>query len=249
MNFTKDIVVITGGSNGIGKTLVQEYANKGAYVIIIDNDQGNGEKIIQDLNEYEERGAFFYCDLRKPESIHHTFLLIDQANLEPTILINNAGISYFKDFFELTVEDWDNVIQSNLRSAFLCSQELAKRWRNNGIHGRIINMASTRAFMSEQDSESYAASKGGMIALTHSMAISLSEYQIRVNSVSPGWIQTEHYEYLRDIDHTQHPSKRVGHPLDVARACFYLSDKENAFVTGENIVVDGGMTKKMMYEH
>ncbi|KGX84539.1 SDR family NAD(P)-dependent oxidoreductase [Pontibacillus marinus] len=249
MKFIGDSVLITGASNGIGKSLAKAYADEGATVLMIDNDKGNGEKLENEIREHHEHAYFIYCDLRDPKEIENLFHYIDEQHDTPSILINNAGVSRFENIFDLTVGEWDNTIQTNLRGTFLCSQQIAMRWRDEGIHGRIVNMASTRALMSEQDSEAYAASKGGILALTHSLAMSLSEYQIRVNSISPGWIQTEAYEELRDIDHTQHPSKRVGHATDIARACFYLSDKENAFVTGENLVVDGGMTKKMIYEH
>ncbi|QHE51959.1 SDR family NAD(P)-dependent oxidoreductase [Pontibacillus sp. HMF3514] len=249
MKFIDDTVLITGASNGIGKSLAKAYADEGATVLMIDNDKGNGEKLENDIRENHKQAYFIYCDLRDPKEIENLFQHIDEHYKTPSILINNAGVSRFENIFDLTVGEWDNTIQTNLRGTFLCSQQIAKRWRDEGIHGRIVNMASTRALMSEQDSEAYAASKGGILALTHSLAMSLSEYQIRVNAISPGWIQTEAYEELRDIDHTQHPSKRVGHAADIARACFYLSDKENAFVTGENLVVDGGMTKKMIYEH
>ena len=114
--------------------------------------------------------------------------------------------------------------------------------------GSIVNIASTRAFMSEPNAEAYAASKGGIIALTHALAASLSPYNITVNSISPGWIETGDYGALRDKDHSQHLSGRVGTPEDIARACMYLTQEGNNFVTGTNITVDGGMTKKMMYE-
>ncbi|MFC0522186.1 SDR family NAD(P)-dependent oxidoreductase [Pontibacillus salicampi] len=249
MDFSKDIVLITGASNGIGKALAQAYADKGSHVILADHDSGNGEKLVQDLMETEENVQFIYCDVRNVDDIHSLFYTLDEQHILPTILINNAGVSHFKNIFEVTSSYWDNVLHTNLRSAFLFSQQLSIRWKNEGIHGRIVNMASTRAVMSEPESEAYAASKGGLLSLTHSLAISLSEYQIRVNSISPGWIQTVDYDKLRDIDHNQHPSKRVGHPDDVVRACFYLTDKENSFLTGENITVDGGMTRKMIYEH
>ena len=120
--------------------------------------------------------------------------------------------------------------------------------RHNKEGGSILNIASTRAIMSEPNSESYAATKGGIVALTHALAASLSEEQITVNAISPGWIETRDYESLRKIDHEQHLSKRVGKPEDIARACLYLTAKENNFVTGINLVVDGGMTRKMIYE-
>ena len=111
-----------------------------------------------------------------------------------------------------------------------------------------MNIASTRALMSERDTFPYSASKGGIISLTHSLAISLGVDHIRVNAISPGWIETVAYDTLTFADHSQHPSGRVGKPEDIARACLYLTDPENDFVTGINMVVDGGMTRKMIYE-
>jgi NAD(P)-dependent dehydrogenase (short-subunit alcohol dehydrogenase family) len=103
--------------------------------------------------------------------------------------------------------------------------------------------------MSEKDSEAYAASKGGLLALTHAMALSYSGHNITVNCISPGWIHSGDADDLREIDHQQHPSNRVGKPDDIARACLFLTDDANDFITGENLVIDGGMTRKMIYEH
>jgi len=102
--------------------------------------------------------------------------------------------------------------------------------------------------MSEPNSEAYAASKGAIVALSHAMAVSLGPDGIRVNCISPGWIETGDYEELRSKDHKQHPAGRVGIPADIAKACFYFTDPENDFVTGSHLVVDGGMTRKMIYE-
>jgi NAD(P)-dependent dehydrogenase (short-subunit alcohol dehydrogenase family) len=121
--------------------------------------------------------------------------------------------------------------------------------RKQETGGSIVNIASTRAIMSEPNSEAYAATKGGIVAITHALATSLSEHHITVNAISPGWIETGDYNKLRDIDHEQHLSGRVGKPSDIAKACLYLTDPQNDFVTGINLVVDGGMTRKMIYEH
>ena len=129
---------------------------------------------------------------------------------------------------------------------FVSETLMAAKHMKNG--GAIINLASTRAFMSEPHSESYAASKGGVVALTHALASSLSEYNITVNSISPGWIETGDYKALKESDHAQHFSNRVGKPDDIARACLYLANPENNFITGTNLTIDGGMTKKMIYE-
>ena len=114
--------------------------------------------------------------------------------------------------------------------------------------GAIVSLASTRAFQSEPYTEAYAASKGGIVALTHALARSFAEKGITVNCISPGWIETGDYEALREIDHAQHLSNRVGKPEDIARACLYLTQPENNFMTGTNLTIDGGMTKKMIYE-
>lgn len=114
--------------------------------------------------------------------------------------------------------------------------------------GSIVNIASTRAFMSEADSEAYAASKGGIVALTHALAASFAPDNIRVNCISPGWIETGDYGKLRDQDHKQHFSGRVGKPEDIARACLYLTSQGNEFINGTNLIIDGGMIRKMIYE-
>jgi NAD(P)-dependent dehydrogenase (short-subunit alcohol dehydrogenase family) len=145
------------------------------------------------------------------------------------------------------VEEWDNVINTNLRSTFLCSREAAKIMKLNG-GGSIVNISSTRAFMSEPDSEAYAATKGGIVALTHALAASFAPYHIQVNCISPGWIETGDYEKLSESDHIQHLSGRVGKPEDIARACIYLTGDKNNFINGSNITIDGGMTRKMIYQ-
>ena len=113
--------------------------------------------------------------------------------------------------------------------------------------GRIVNICSTRYLMSEPGSEGYAASKGGIYSLTHALALSLAQWHITVNSISPGWIETRDYEQLRPEDHAQHPSGRVGKPEDIARLCLFICQEENDFMNGENVTIDGGMTKKMIY--
>lgn len=174
------------------------------------------------------------------KQVEHTYGRID-------IVINNAGVSRFKSPFELTVDEWDDVLNTNVRSCFLVTREAAKLMKQHG-GGSVVNISSTRSFMSEPNSEAYAASKGAIVSLSHAMAVSLGPDGIRVNCISPGWIETGKYEELREIDHSQHPAGRVGKPEDIARACLYLTDPANDFVTGIHLVVDGGMTRKMIYE-
>ncbi|MNI63994.1 Glucose 1-dehydrogenase 4 [compost metagenome] len=166
------------------------------------------------------------------------------------ILINNAGIAnpHTKTLYELSGDEWDEVLNTNARSVFLATREAAKIMRGNPSGGAVVNLSSTRAMMSEPDTEAYAASKGAILALTHAMAVTLGKDNIAVNCISPGWIETGDYGELREIDHKQHPSGRVGKPEDIARACLYLTAPDNNFITGAQLVIDGGMTRKMIYE-
>jgi NAD(P)-dependent dehydrogenase (short-subunit alcohol dehydrogenase family) len=248
MKFSQQVVVVTGAGSGIGKEVALTYAREGARVVAADFQYENGMETVQEIKEAGGEGMFIETDVRKPEDISELFIKTITAFGTIDILINNAGVSKWKPPLELTVSDWDDVINTNLRSVFLCTKEAARYMKSNPKGGAVVNMASTRAFMSEPDSEAYAASKGGIIALTHAMAVSLGKDGIRVNSISPGWIETKDYENLKETDHLQHPAKRVGKPSDIAKGCMYLTDPENDFLTGQNITIDGGMTVKMIYE-
>jgi len=241
----KQVVIITGASQGIGRGIADAYVAKGAQVVLADLN----EKLGQEVSKQLVGSVFIKTDVRKEADIKK---LIDQTIKtfgRIDILINNAGKSMFRSLFELSVAEWDDVINTNLRSVFLCSREAALHMRKQGSGGSIVNIASTRATMSEANSEAYAATKGGIVSITHALAASLAEHRITVNSISPGWIETGDYSELRKVDHQQHLSGRVGKPADIAKACLYLTDPQNDFVTGINLVVDGGMTRKMIYEH
>ncbi|MFC4410435.1 SDR family oxidoreductase [Chungangia koreensis] len=239
----KKVAIVTGAASGIGKGVAEAYTNEGYQVVLADVDEGRGQAVASRL----ENSVFVKTDVRAEEDIITLMAHSAEHFGRIDVLVNVAGISVFKDVLELTLEEWDNVINTNLRSAFLCSREAAKVMKANG-GGAIINIASTRATMSEPDSEAYASSKGGILGLTHALAASLAKYRVTVNAISPGWIETVDYESLRPEDHAQHFSGRVGTPDDIARACLYLSHPDNNFVNGTELVIDGGMTRKMMYE-
>ena len=239
------VVIVTGASQGIGRGIAEAYIAKGAQVVLADVN----EKLGKEISEQLVGSLFIKTDVRKESDIKKLMKETVKQFGRIDIVINNAGKSEFKNLFELSLDEWDDVINTNLRSVFLCSREAAVYMRKQESGGSIVNIASTRAIMSEPNSEAYAASKGGIVAITHALATSLAEHQITVNAISPGWIETTAYNDLRDIDHEQHLSKRVGKPSDIAKACLYLTDPQNDFVTGINLVVDGGMTRKMIYEH
>ncbi|WP_180954521.1 SDR family NAD(P)-dependent oxidoreductase [Bacillus sp. V5-8f] len=244
MSFSKKTVIVTGAGSGIGKEVALEFGRKGANVIVAEKDVQKGSHTAAAIKEAGSNSLFVETDVRSEADIKNA---VDQAlrhfgNLD--ILINNTGVSKFKPLLELEVDEWDDILATNLRSVFIASREAAKVMKPGSS---IVNISSTRAFMSEEGSEAYAASKGGIYAITHALAASLAERRIRVNCISPGWIEIGDYSQLTEEDHNQHWSKRVGKPSDIAKACLYLCAEENDFVNGENITIDGGMTKKMIY--
>jgi NAD(P)-dependent dehydrogenase (short-subunit alcohol dehydrogenase family) len=247
MNFKDKVVLITGGAKGIGKEIAKAYAKEGARVIIADLDYEAGIKAEEHYSAQGLDVVFYAIDLKKPDLIVTMFGFIMNKYGKIDILINNAGLSRFKSIYETTIEEWDEILNVNLRAIFVASKEFAIHMRNKG-GGRIVNISSTRYLMSEPGSEAYAASKGGIVSLTHALALSLSKDKITVNCISPGWIETRDYDGLREIDHKQHPSMRVGRPEDIANACLFLTSNHNDFINGQNIIIDGGMTKKMIYE-
>lgn len=246
MDYIDKVVLVTGGANGIGSSVSREYAKLGATVIIADIDEESGIQLVDECGVNGNKIFFYKIDLQDALAIRRMFEELILHHQKIDILINNAGKGIFKPVYELTIEEWDEVINLNLRATFVAAQEFIKSFQGRE-YGRIINVASTRYLMSEPNCEAYAASKGGIVSLTHALALSFSDENITVNAISPGWIENKNYEMLTEIDHKQHPSKRVGKPEDIARACLFLSDENNDFINGQNIVIDGGMTKKMIY--
>ena len=235
--YKNKVVFVTGVANGLGNAIAKEYAKLNATVIGID---------ILDAKFEEENIIFYKADLKKENEIKGVFEDVIKKYNKVHILINNGAISQFnKSIFDIEISEFDEVIAVNLRGSFICAKEFIKA--NDGEdYGRIVNIASTRFNQNEAGWEAYGASKGGIVSLTNTMAISLSHTPITVNAISPGWIKVGDYE-LSEMDKKQHPSGRVGMPRDIVNACLFLTNKENDFVNGANIIVDGGMTKKMIY--
>jgi len=225
-------ILVTGGAKGIGKGIVEFMTSKGHTVFIADIDSA-GEKTAADTG-----ATFIKTDCADENSV---IACIEQCG-KTDVLINNAGIASPKrmNLSEITLADWQRVIDVNLTGAFLFAKYASARMDK----GHIINIASTRAFQSEPDTFAYSASKGGMTALTHSLAVSLGP-DILVNCISPGWINTDETFIPSETDNSQHPAGRVGTPRDIALAVDFLIS--SGFITGQNITIDGGMTVKMIY--
>lgn len=242
--FAGKTVVITGAAKGIGRSIALMYARQHANLVLADINP-TGEEFAKELGS---RAIFVQTDVRKLEDIIH--LMSETVNHwgKIDVLVNNAGKFVPVSPYESTIDEWDDIMNTNLRSVFLCSREAAKYMRKQENGGSIVSIASTRAFMSEPNTEAYAATKGGIVALTHALARSFGPDGIKVNCISPGWIETEDYEALTESAHAMHLSGRVGKPDDIANACIFLTHPKNDFITAQNVTIDGGMTKKMMYE-
>jgi len=234
------VIFISGGANGIGRAMALDFIGRGLRVAVMDIDSEAGRDLERDGVLFIEGDVSAEPDVQDAIDI----TVNEYGGLDA--LINNAGISdpYSGPLEELSLEAWQDYIDVNLTGAFLLSKHAAPHLRSSG--GSIINIASTRALQSEPDTEAYSASKGGLVALTHAMAISLGD-AIRVNCISPGWIHVSE-DPLTDVDHEQHPVGRVGVGRDVAVLAAFLISEEAGFITGQNLVVDGGMTRKMVYE-
>jgi len=237
-------VFITGGSQGIGRGIVEAFVNAGARVAFCDVCEPDSSFPLS------ENCLFFKADVTDENALT---VIIEQLFTnwgDIDILINNVGVGGFSSLTETSVEQFDRIIATNLRPVFITSRLWTlhrSKMEELPSYGRIINISSTRYLMSEPGTECYSASKGGIVSLTHALALSLSKLHITVNCISPGWIETGDYTSLTAADHAQHPSGRVGKPDDIARTCLFLCDQENNFINGQNLVIDGGMTKKMIY--
>ena len=249
MNFVNKICVVTGGANGIGLCIVNEFVEKGAKVAFIDLDKAVGERALNNLKANGGEGLFYWGDIAEKAVLENFAGQVIETYGRVDYLINNACLSRKGIISGCDYDDFNYVFKVGVTAPYM----LAKLFRDHfGAGGAVVNIASTRAVMSQQDTESYTAAKGGISALTHSLAVSLAG-KVRVNSVSPGWIDVSAnynpgFESKHSLaDKEQHPAGRVGRPLDIARAVMFLCDEENGFITGENITVDGGMTKQMIY--
>jgi len=241
------VLALTGGAQGIGRAVALRFASAGYAVSIADPDAAAGRETVRMVEDAGVKCLSVRTDVGIPAQIEKWVARTVEKLGCPDALVNNAGIGKRAPFLKLKTKDLDRVIAVNLRGTFLCSQGFARHMARRG-GGAIVNIASTRAYMSEAGTEAYTASKGGIVALTHGMAISLGTMGIRVNSVSPGWIETRAKNVVHSRrDRLQHPVGRVGKPEDIADACFFLAEQAG-FMTGQNITLDGGMTVRMIYE-
>ena len=223
--FKDKVVIVTGGANGIGRCIADEFRSQGAVVYVIDKQEG--EHFVGDISKKEVLEAFVAEVLSKTNKVD--------------IIINNA-LPLMKGIDECSYEEFQYALSVGVTAPFY----LVKLLKSHLAEGAsIINISSSRDRMSQPQTESYTAAKGGIAALTHALAVSLAG-RARVNSISPSWIDTA-YTVYEGPDATQQPAGRVGNPMDIANMVLFLCSDKAGFITGENICIDGGMTKQMIY--
>lgn len=226
------VALVTGGARGIGAGIAARLSRDGWRVVVADRSA-----------EAPVAGRFVACDVSDEAAVAALVDGIRTGEGQLDALVCNAGFGIRKPLAELSLAEWSSVLGTNLTSIFLLARAAADLLR--AAKGSILTIGSTRAHMSEPNTEAYSASKGGVVALTHALSVSLAP-DVRVNCISPGWILTKGPEPTPD-EHTFHPAGRVGRVEDIAGLAAFLSGPEAGFITGAEFVVDGGVTRKMIY--
>ena len=243
--------IVTGGAQGIGKAIASSLAAAGVHVVIVDVDKTAGRETARELSG-TARVVFLHGDSAEEPIVRRAVAQAEKLGRGLHAAVANTGISIPKPIADLSLREWNQVIAANLTGGFLLAKHASPHLQNH--HGALLLIGSTRALQSEPNWEAYGASKGGVVALTHALAISLGP-DVRVNCISPGWIATDEWQRsgkrhppkLSAKDHEQHPAGRVGKPEDIASLARFLLSPDAGFITGAHFVVDGGMTRKMIY--
>ena len=251
MNLEGKVAIVTGGAQGIGKGIVERYVKENAKVAIFDIDKDMLEATEAEMKSMGGDVMTFTVDVLSKEQIFNAVNTVADKWGHIDILVNDAGICPWADFLEIPEEDWDKVMGINLKGYFLMSQAVGRIMSKQKDGGSIIHMSSVNGLAAEAQIAHYNVSKGGINMLTMSMALELAKYNIRVNAICPGFIDTrlnrsdiENEEWLKEYLKTI-PMGRVGKPSDIASAAFFLASDDSAYITGHLLVVDGGQIIKL----
>ena len=249
------VAIVTGAGAGIGKSIAEKFAKEGARVVVSSRRKINGEPVANNILKNDGEAIFIKCDVSIEKDVK------DMANKtikffgRIDILINNAGVNFVKPFIDLTVEDWDRVIDTDLRGTFLCTLSCIKKMIKTG-GGSVINISSVHSKACLSGAAPYDAAKWGIVGFTKSLAVEFAEKNVRFNIISPGLIDTKIWDDIKNsasnIDEclaywdSNIPMKRVGTPKEIANVAVFLASDEASYITGSNIIADGGMTSQLI---
>lgn len=247
-NLKEKVAVVTGGRRGMGRTHCLSLADAGARVVVSDISKEDCQKVVEEIEEKGGEAIAVECDISKKEEVENLMEQAKEAYGGVDILVNNAGIVDFKSFFELTEEDWDRIIDVNLKGYFLCTKAAAELMKERG-EGNIINIGSIamgQAGIGFPNATPYVASKGGIAGMTESLAIDLAPYGIRINAIAPGFIETPMVDPVKEDEEgvnaiiSKLPFKRAGQPEEISSVVLFLASDASSYMTGAIINVDGG---------
>ena len=250
MRLKDKVAIVTGSSKGIGEGIARVFSHEGAKVVVVCRTEDAGEKMAEELGASEERAIFIKTDVTSSKSIQNMIDTTIKTFGKLDILVNNAGYHLSKNVEETSEQEWEFIINTNLRSTFLCSKYAIPHLRKT--KGNIINISSMVGLVGQPNAGAYSATKGGQIAMTKGMALDFAKDGIRVNVICPGWIQTplveDWFSQQKDPEAAQkyifgqHPLGRIGTIEECGKAALYLASDDAAFTTGITLNIDGGVT-------
>jgi meso-butanediol dehydrogenase / (S,S)-butanediol dehydrogenase / diacetyl reductase len=254
MKLKSQVAIITGSSQGIGEASAYLFAQEGAKVIIVSRTREKGEKVARRINQGIGEAIYIRADVSREEDVKMIMEKTVNKFGKIDILFNNAGVGKGIDFFDMSVEDWDNIININLRGHFLCCKYAAPFLKQEG-GGKIINMSSVLAYLTLPGNTAYTASKAAIVGFTKALALDLAPYSIRVNVIIPGSIDTEMLwdglEKGEELEKTKkevaaaEPLGYVGKPEEIAKVALFLASDDSSFATGAPFIIDGGLLTKI----
>ncbi len=255
MKLHNKVAVITGTGAGIGKTLAEIFAKEGAQVVAASRRSTNGQPVVAEIVRNGGQAIFMQCDVSKEEDVQQLFDTAIETYGRVDVLVNNAGVNFVKPFEETEPADWDRVINTDLRGAYLCTRRAVIDMLKHG-GGSVINITSVHTVAGLPGAAPYDAAKWGMVGMTKALAVEYGPRGIRFNALSPGLIDTQIWTDIKaaapdmkactEFWNSNIPMERVGKPEEIAKIAVFLASDDSSYITGANIVADGGMTSQLI---